>query len=58
MDVIAEIEGVKQIYGVFGRFDLIAIVDTTTLEEINQVITEDIRAIKTAKETVTFIASF
>jgi DNA-binding Lrp family transcriptional regulator len=57
-DMITQIEGIKQIYGVFGRFDLIAIVDTETLEDINRVITEDIRAIKTVQSTETFIVSF
>jgi DNA-binding Lrp family transcriptional regulator len=57
-DMITEIDGVKQIFGVFGRFDLIAIVDTATLEDINRVITEDIRAIKTVQSTETFIVSF
>jgi DNA-binding Lrp family transcriptional regulator len=57
-DMITQIDGVQHVYGVFGRFDLIAVIDTATLEDVNRVITEDIRAIQTVQSTETFIVSF
>jgi DNA-binding Lrp family transcriptional regulator len=40
------------------RYDLMAIIDVETLEEVNQIITEKIRAIKGVQSTETFIVSF
>ena len=57
-DKVAKIEGVSKVHGLFGRYDLMAIIDVETLEEVNQIITEKIRAIKGVQSTETFIVSF
>jgi DNA-binding Lrp family transcriptional regulator len=57
-DKVAQIDGVSKVHGLFGRYDLMAIIDVETLEEINQIVSEKIRAIKGVQSTETFIVSF
>lgn len=57
-DIVAQIEGVSKVHGLFGRYDLMAIIDVETLEEVNEIVTEKIRAIKGVQATETFIVSF
>jgi len=43
---ISRIRGVKEVYGVFGRYDLIARVEAKTLEDLSNLVTDKIRGIK------------
>ena len=57
-DTVAQIEGVSKVHGLFGRYDLLAIIEVETLEEVKQIVTDKIRAIKGVQSTETFIVSF
>ena len=43
---LCRIKGVKDVYGVFGRYDFVAKVETKTLEELGRLVTDSIRGIK------------
>ncbi len=53
-----KIEGVTKVYGVFGRFDLIAQVEAQNLEELSRIITDKIRAILGVVSTESLIIGF
>jgi DNA-binding Lrp family transcriptional regulator len=57
-DEISQIKGVTEIYGIFGRFDLMAIIEVQNLEDIHTLVWEKIRAISGVQATETFIVSF
>ena len=52
---IAKIKGVKKVYEVFGRYDLIALLEAPTLEELSATITDKIRAIEGVQTTESLI---
>ncbi len=53
-----KIEGVTKVYGVFGRFDIIALVEAQNLEELSRIITDKIRAISGVLSTESLIMGF
>jgi DNA-binding Lrp family transcriptional regulator len=53
-----KIESVKKVYGVFGRFDIIAQVEAPSLEELSRIITDKIRAIPGVLSTESLIIGF
>jgi len=55
---IRKTKGVKEVYGVFGRHDLIAKVETKTLEELGNLVTDKIRGINGVLTTETLIIGF
>jgi DNA-binding Lrp family transcriptional regulator len=55
---IAKIKGVAKVYGVFGRYDLVAHVEASTLEELSRIITDKIRAIAGVSTTESLIIGF
>jgi len=55
---ITKIEGVTKVYGVFGRFDLIAQVEAPNLEELSRIITDKIRAVPGVLSTESLIIGF
>ena len=55
---IAKVEGVKEIKGVFGRYDFVAIVEAKGLQELGALVTNTIRNIKGVAETETLIVGF
>jgi DNA-binding Lrp family transcriptional regulator len=55
---IAKVGGVKEIKGVFGRYDFVAIVETRALQELGTVVTDTTRNIKEVAETETLVAGF
>jgi len=55
---IRSIKGVKEVYGVFGRYDLIARVETKTLEDLGNLVTDTIRGIKGVLTTETLVIGF
>ena len=52
---IAKIKGVKKVYEVFGRYDLIVLIEAPTLEELSATITDKIRAIEGVQSTESLI---
>jgi len=55
---IAKIKGVSKVYGVFGRYDLVAQVEASTLEELSRIITDKIRSIVGVLATESLIVGF
>jgi len=58
IEEISRIKGVKEVYGVFGRYDLIAKVETKTLEDLGNLVTDKIRGIKGVLTTETLVIGF
>ncbi len=55
---IAKILGVKKIYGVFGRYDLVALVEAQDLESLSKIVMDRIRSISGVLTTETLIMGF
>lgn len=55
---IVKVKGVKEVFGVFGRYDFAAMVETKTNEEMGNVVTDCIRGIKGVVYTETLMIGF
>lgn len=55
---ISSVDGVKDVYGVFGRYDFVVKVETKTLEDLGKLITDCIRSIKGVAATETLVIGF
>ncbi len=52
------IKGVKSVYGVFGRYDLVVQIEAASLEEITRIIMDKMRAIHGVQATESLIIGF
>lgn len=52
---MSKLLGVKEVHGIFGRFDLIAKIEARDIEELQRLITDRIRGIKGVLSTESFI---
>jgi DNA-binding Lrp family transcriptional regulator len=57
-EVLCKTKGVKDVYGVFGRWDFVIKVETKTLEDLGKLITDCIRGINGVVSTETLIIGF
>lgn len=55
---LAKVEGVKEVKGVFGIYDFVAIVQTETTEELGKLVTRTMKKIKGVVQTDTMIVGF
>ena len=55
---IAKIKGVKEIYGVFGRYDLVVHVEAPTLEELARMISDKMRGVPGVLSTESLVIGF
>jgi len=55
---VSKIKGVVKVYGVFGRYDLIAQVEATTLEELSRIIIDKMRAINGVLSTESLVVGY
>ena len=55
---IIKVKGVKEVYGLFGRYDFAVIVETNTTEEMGNLVTDCIRGIKGVVYTETLVIGF
>lgn len=55
---IAKVKGVKQVYGIFGRYDFAVMVEAQTNEEMGNLVTDCIRGIKGVVYTETLAIGF
>jgi DNA-binding Lrp family transcriptional regulator len=55
---LCRIKGVKDVYGVFGRYDFVAKVETRTLEELGRLVTDSIRGVKGVEFSETLVMGF
>jgi len=52
---ISKIKGVVKVYGIFGRYDLLAQTEAPTLDELSAVVIDKIRAISGVHSTESLI---
>ena len=57
-EVLTKTKGVKDVYGVFGRWDFVIKVETKTLEDLGKLVTDCIRGINGVVSTETLIIGF
>ncbi len=57
-DEIQKIPGVKNVYGVFGRYDIIALVEAETMNDLANTVIDKIRELPSVQSTETLIVSF
>ena len=55
---ISRIKGVKDVCGVFGRYDFVIRVETKTLEELGNLVMDSIRSIEGVLNTETLVIGF
>ena len=55
-ELLESIPGISEVYSVSGNYDLIAIVRVATNEELAQLVTQKMHAIKDIKKTETMLA--
>ena len=55
---ICKVKGVKEVYGVFGRYDFAVKVQTKTTEELGNLVTDCIRGIHGVVYTETLVIGF
>ena len=56
-DRLRKISGVKEVYGVLGRCDLVALVEAETLEKLTSLVADEIRGVPgiQTSETLTIV---
>jgi DNA-binding Lrp family transcriptional regulator len=55
---LCRIKGVKDVYGVFGRYDFVVRVETKTLEDLGRLVTDCIRGVKGVEFSETLVMGF
>jgi DNA-binding Lrp family transcriptional regulator len=55
---IHKIKGVKEVYGVFGRYDFVVMLETKTTVELGNLVTDCIRGIEGVVYTETLVVGF
>lgn len=55
---LSSVKGVKDIYGIFGRYDFVVRVETKTLEDLGKLVTDCIRGVKGVTATETLVIGF
>jgi len=55
MDALAKVEGVKEIYEVYGMYDIVALVEAESHEELRRLVINRIRRIPQVRGTTTMI---
>jgi DNA-binding Lrp family transcriptional regulator len=55
---VAKLQGVKQVKGVFGIYDLVAVVETKSVEELGILVTKNLKNIRGITQTDTMIVGF
>ena len=57
-DRIKKVEGIKEIKGVFGRYDFVVTVNVDTPEKLGNLVTNVLRNVKGVAETETLVVGF
>jgi DNA-binding Lrp family transcriptional regulator len=55
---ICKVKGVKEVYGVFGRYDFVIMLETETTEQLRNLVTDSIRGIEGIVYTETLVIGF
>lgn len=54
---VEQVQGVKEVYSVLGRYDIIARVETKSIDELASIVVDSIRAIPGVIATETFLVA-
>lgn len=54
---LKEIPEVKRVYGVYGVYDLVVRLEAETMDDINQIITNEIRRLNHVRSTLTMVVA-
>jgi len=57
-DRLSQIQGVREVYGVLGRYDLVAILETNTFESLTSLVADKIRSIPGIQASETLAVAF
>jgi DNA-binding Lrp family transcriptional regulator len=55
---LSQISGVKRVYGVFGRYDLVAILEAENFESLTSLIADKIRSVPGIQASETLTVAF
>ncbi|MGA2625893.1 MAG: Lrp/AsnC ligand binding domain-containing protein [Candidatus Bathyarchaeia archaeon] len=55
---LKQIQGVKEVFGVLGRFDLVAIVEAGSLEELTSLVADKMRSVPGIQASETLTVAF
>ncbi|MGA3108436.1 MAG: Lrp/AsnC ligand binding domain-containing protein [Candidatus Bathyarchaeia archaeon] len=55
---LKQIQGVKEVFGVLGRFDLVAIVEVGSLEELTSLVADKMRSVPGIQSSETLTVAF
>jgi len=55
---ISRIKGVVKVYGIFGRYDLLAQVEASNLEELSRIVMDKMRALSGVLSTESLVVGF
>lgn len=53
-----KVKGVKNVYGVFGRYDFVVHVEVSGLEELSRIVLDNIRAIPSVLSTESLVIGY
>ena len=53
-----KVKGVKNVYGVFGRYDFVVHVEVSGLEELSRIVLDNIRAIPAVLSTESLVIGY
>ena len=56
-EYLGNVEWVKEVHLVYGGYDLVAVVDVSSLDQLGKVVLEEIRARFPVEETMTLITA-
>ena len=55
---LMNIKGIREVYGVFGRWDIITRVESSTIEDLRDLVTDKIRSVPGVQSSETVIVIF
>ncbi len=55
---LKQIQGVKEVFGVLGRFDLVAIVEVGSLDELTSLVADKMRSVPGIQSSETLTVAF
>ncbi len=53
-----KVKGVKNVYGVFGRYDFVVQAEASSLEELSRIVLDNIRAIPAVLSTESLVIGY
>jgi DNA-binding Lrp family transcriptional regulator len=54
---VSKVQGVKEVYSILGRYDIIAKVEAKSVEELTNIVVDNIRSVPGVSSTETFLVA-